>query len=97
MGGPTLTKKPLPGSPLIDAGSTLPLSLYDQRGPGYPRLIGTAMDVGAVEISPNISMPPHDVSQESDDVGPQHVPSEKLRSNTRSIQTEFRAQQKSRR
>jgi hypothetical protein len=49
-GGPTLTHAPLPGSPLIDAGtlqvSTLPST--DQRGVARPQRLG--VDIGAVEI-----------------------------------------------
>mgnify|MGYP001942606215 CR=1 FL=1 len=46
-GGPTETMRPLPGSPVINAGTaTSPLST-DQRG--YPRLFGNAVDIGACE------------------------------------------------
>jgi len=50
-GGPTLTLLPQIGSPAIDAGVTsLAAGLtYDQRGPGYPRVVGGAVDIGAVE------------------------------------------------
>lgn len=50
-GGRTLTMMPQPGSPAIDAGlSSLATSLaYDQRGPGYPRVVGSAVDIGALE------------------------------------------------
>jgi hypothetical protein len=53
-GGPTETMALLFGSPALDAGSNdvlgPPLSLTtDQRGPGYPRLVGTQVDIGAVE------------------------------------------------
>ena len=55
-GGPTLTHALLPGSPAIDAGVTVlavnpdgtPLG-YDQRGLAYPRVVGNAVDIGAVE------------------------------------------------
>jgi len=49
-GGPTPTMPPLFGSPAIDAGvDTVTNSyIYDQRG--YPRLSGTHVDVGAVEV-----------------------------------------------
>ena len=55
-GGPTLTHALLPGSPAIDAGVTAlatnpdgtPLE-YDQRGLLYPRVVGGAVDIGAVE------------------------------------------------
>ena len=49
----------LPGSPTLDAGSVAlavdangnPL-LYDQRGPGYPRVINGTVDIGAYEFTP---------------------------------------------
>ncbi len=55
-GGPTLTHALLPGSPAIDAGVTAlavsadgtPLE-HDQRGLFYPRVLGKAVDSGAVE------------------------------------------------
>jgi hypothetical protein len=45
-GGPTPTMPPLPGSPAIDAGGSA-LFTTDQRG--FPRPIGLAADIGAVE------------------------------------------------
>ena len=57
-GGPTQTIALLPGSPAIDAGSNtlavdpstgLPLTT-DQRGPGFPRIVGKAVDIGAYEF-----------------------------------------------
>lgn len=49
-GGPTPTMPPLPGSPAIDAGSDANVNgyPYDQRG--FPRISGTHMDLGAVEM-----------------------------------------------
>lgn len=55
-GGPTLTHALLPGSPAIDAGATAdavnpygaPLTT-DQRGIGFPRVLGAAVDIGAFE------------------------------------------------
>jgi hypothetical protein len=57
-GGPTFTMPPLAGSPAIDAGSNAlavdangnPLTT-DQRGPGFVRLSGAAVDIGAVELT----------------------------------------------
>ena len=49
-GGPTLTRLPLPGSPLINAGvnSSIPTALLtDQRG--LPRIHGGRVDIGATE------------------------------------------------
>ena len=51
-GGPTQTQALLGGSPAINAGSN-PLSLAtDQRGPGHPRVVGAAADMGAYEYVP---------------------------------------------
>jgi hypothetical protein len=40
---------PLPGSPVIDRGSNPLDRLYDQRGPGFPRVRGSSADIGAIE------------------------------------------------
>jgi hypothetical protein len=49
-GGPTLTMLPLAGSPLINAGDPAFSGLTtDQRGTGFPRIIGGRVDIGAVE------------------------------------------------
>ena len=51
-GGPTRTQALLGGSPAINAGSN-PLSLTtDQRGVGFPRVIGGIADMGAYESNP---------------------------------------------
>lgn len=50
-GGRTPTLPPLAGSPAIDSGSAA-LPATDQRG--YPRLAGSAPDIGAVELGPVI-------------------------------------------
>jgi len=55
-GGPTQTIPLLPGSPAIDAGNTAkaldangtPLAT-DQRGVGFPRVLGAQVDIGAFE------------------------------------------------
>jgi CSLREA domain-containing protein len=51
-GGPTLTFLPQAGSPVIDAGDLAfaPNSPFDQRGPGYERIEGKTIDLGAVEV-----------------------------------------------
>ena len=50
-GGPTQTMALLPGSPAIDAGSNYQAShlTTDQRGAGYARISGSAVDIGAFE------------------------------------------------
>jgi hypothetical protein len=50
-GGPTPTCALLPGSSAIDAGDRLGVPVTDQRG--YPRLIGSAPDIGAFEFWPS--------------------------------------------
>src|SRR5262249_54267956 len=50
-GGPKLTHRPLPGRPAINEGSNPANLLYDQRGPGFARVLGGAADIGAVETS----------------------------------------------
>jgi hypothetical protein len=59
-GGPTLTMLPHPGSPAINAGLTSDAAgiPYDQRGPGFPRVVGPAVDVGAVEVQTIIGTSP---------------------------------------
>jgi hypothetical protein len=51
-GGPTLTHLPLPGSPVINAGNPAIPSPppTDQRG--FARIVGTAVDLGSVEVQP---------------------------------------------
>jgi predicted outer membrane repeat protein len=50
-GGPTPTRLPNAGSPVIDAGDPafLPPPHTDQRGTGYARVWGDRLDIGAVE------------------------------------------------
>jgi hypothetical protein len=48
-GGLTLTRMPLATSPVVNAGAPDATSRYDQRGPGYPRLVAGVQDIGAVE------------------------------------------------
>jgi len=50
-GGSTRTLALLDGSPAIDAGSN-PFDLaFDQRGDGFPRVVGAAADIGAFEAA----------------------------------------------
>ena len=50
-GGPTRTHSLLAGSPAIDAGNNVANEENDQRGPGFPRVIGARADIGALEYS----------------------------------------------
>jgi hypothetical protein len=49
-GGPTQTHALLPGSPAIDAGDNTGAPAYDQRGPGFPRIVNGTIDIGAFEL-----------------------------------------------
>jgi hypothetical protein len=51
-GGPTFTHELLPGSPAIDAGDPnfTPPPFYDQRGPGFNRVVNSRIDVGSFEV-----------------------------------------------
>ncbi len=49
-GGPTLTMALLPGSPAIDAGDNTDAPEWDQRGPGFPRIVNGTIDIGAFEV-----------------------------------------------
>ena len=48
-GGPTQTMALMPGSPAVDAGSNSLGLGNDQRGTGFPRVLGAAADIGAFE------------------------------------------------
>jgi parallel beta helix pectate lyase-like protein len=48
-GGSTLTHALLASSPAIDTGTNAAGSGNDQRGAGYPRVVGVAADIGAFE------------------------------------------------
>ncbi|MEI2722803.1 MAG: LamG-like jellyroll fold domain-containing protein [Verrucomicrobiota bacterium] len=47
-GGATLTHSPLPGSPIVNAGDNPSAPDTDQRG--FPRIMGAAIDLGALEL-----------------------------------------------
>jgi hypothetical protein len=49
-GGPTLTHALLPGSPAIDASNNAYATDFDQRGPGFPRIVNGIIDIGAFEF-----------------------------------------------
>ena len=54
-GGVTFTHALPSGSPAIDAGSSTSVLTTDQRGTGFPRLVGSAVDIGAFELGPSIN------------------------------------------
>lgn len=51
-GGPTSTHALLPGSPAIDSGDPTftPPPFYDQRGPGFDRVVNGRIDIGSFEV-----------------------------------------------
>jgi hypothetical protein len=49
-GGPTETHALLPGSPAIDAGENSDAPEWDQRGPGFPRIVNGTIDIGSFEV-----------------------------------------------
>ncbi|HLJ92950.1 MAG TPA: right-handed parallel beta-helix repeat-containing protein [Gemmataceae bacterium] len=51
-GGPTQTIALLPGSPAVDAGDNSNVPAFDQRGPGFARIVGGIVDIGAFEVQP---------------------------------------------
>jgi len=53
-GGMTQTHMPFEDSPVHDAGVNTALTV-DQRGPGYIRTIGPAVDIGSVELPPVVT------------------------------------------
>ena len=48
-GGPTFTRLPIGVGPLVNAGSNTLALATDQRGAGFPRVIGVRADIGAAE------------------------------------------------
>jgi hypothetical protein len=53
-GGPTFTHQLLTVSPAIDAGDPnfIPPPGFDQRGPGYDRVVNGRIDIGSFEVQP---------------------------------------------
>ena len=53
-GGPTETHEPGPNAPPVNAGDPafVPPPDFDQRGAGFPRVVGAVIDIGAVERNP---------------------------------------------
>jgi len=54
-GGPTFTHALLPSSPAIDAGDPnfTPPPFFDQRGPGFDRVVNGRIDKGSFEVQPH--------------------------------------------
>jgi len=59
-GGPTQTQRPYPQSPAIDAGDPnfTPPPFYDQRGPGFDRVVNGRSDIGSFEVQEGKPPPP---------------------------------------
>lgn len=49
-GGPTQTMSLLPGSPAINTGDNTDAPEFDQRGPGFLRIVNGTVDIGAFEV-----------------------------------------------
>jgi hypothetical protein len=60
-GGPTLTMALLPGSPAIDSGTNQGAPEWDQRGPGFPRIVNGTIDRGAFEVQSTGAPPANDL------------------------------------
>jgi hypothetical protein len=56
-GGPTQTMALMPGSPAKGAGDITNAPATDQRGPGFPRIVGGTIDIGAFEVQNNSPTP----------------------------------------
>ncbi len=51
-GGPTFTHALQPGSPALNTGNNPNNVSFDQRGSGFARLAGAAVDIGSFELQP---------------------------------------------
>jgi hypothetical protein len=78
-GGPTFTHALLTGSPAIDMGDPNfdpndfdPPMIYDQRGPGFPRVVNGRIDIGAFEVqaSPSVCPQPQGYWKNNPDAWP---------------------------
>jgi N-acetylneuraminic acid mutarotase len=58
-GGPTFTHALSPGSPGINTGDPgfTPPPLYDQRGPGFDRVVNSRIDIGSFEVQQPLPTP----------------------------------------
>jgi hypothetical protein len=59
-GGPSFTHELLPGSPAIDAGDPnfTPPPFFDQRGPGFERVVNGRIDKGSFEVQSGFTPTP---------------------------------------
>ncbi len=57
-GGPTQTFALLPGSPAFDAGNNTNAPTFDQRGPGFPRVVNGTIDIGSFEVQTSAAVAP---------------------------------------
>jgi hypothetical protein len=73
-GGPTLTHALLSGSPAIDAGNNAYATDWDQRGPGFPRIVNGIIDIGAFEYQGDGSGPSASHSIQGTALGPAAMP-----------------------
>lgn len=62
-GGPTYSLRPASTSPAVGTGSNSQSYLYDQRGAGFPRDAGGAVDIGAIQsfLEPRVQAVPKPV------------------------------------
>jgi hypothetical protein len=76
-GGPTQTMAVLPGSPALAAGAPTDME-WDQRGPGYPRLVNSATDIGAYEVQDGVggALAAHAARLASPNGGPENATSQ---------------------
>jgi hypothetical protein len=58
-GGPTFTHELLPGSPASDRGDPnfTPPPFFDQRGPGFDRVVNGRIDIGSFEVQGPMATP----------------------------------------
>jgi hypothetical protein len=75
-GGPTATIALQPGSPAIDAGDPnfTPPPSYDQRGPGFPRVVNGRIDIGAFEVQAAVTATPTPTPTNSTTSTPTNTP-----------------------
>jgi hypothetical protein len=69
-GGPTQTMALLIGSPAYNTGSNPAALTTDQRGAGFPRTLGGLTDIGAFEMTPDITPPSVTINQAAGQLDP---------------------------